>query len=113
MASVRVYIFRDSEIGDCTNNGVTSPDMAAGRSFFVCSSLSDADKLPAPPNSLKPIALILQSKMIAGKEYKYLVPEHIMYANYHSMMGGNFAYSCDSRFREISDYPLPVHDRVE
>ena len=29
------------------------------------------------------------------------------------MMGGNFVYSSDSRFRQISPYPLPVHDRFE
>lgn len=29
------------------------------------------------------------------------------------MMGGNFAYSCDSRFGKFSEYPLPIHDRQE
>ena len=31
-----------------------------------------------------------------------------------SMMGGNFVYSSDSRYRNrVNDYPTPVHDRVE
>lgn len=31
----------------------------------------------------------------------------------HNMFGGSFIYACDSRFREINDYPIPVHDRFE
>ena len=29
------------------------------------------------------------------------------------MSGGSFIYSCDSRFHEVSNYPLSVHDRFE
>ena len=29
------------------------------------------------------------------------------------MMGGNFVYSCDSRFRRVSLSPIAVHDRYE
>lgn len=30
------------------------------------------------------------------------------------MMGGNFVYSCDSRFRQcINEYPIRLHDRFE
>jgi hypothetical protein len=30
------------------------------------------------------------------------------------MFGGNFIWSSDSRFRnEVSEYPIPVHDRIE
>lgn len=32
----------------------------------------------------------------------------------HKMMGGNFLYSCDSKFRsEINPYPIRIHDRFE
>jgi len=30
-----------------------------------------------------------------------------------AMFGGCFVYSSDSRFREISAYPVPLHDRKE
>lgn len=31
-----------------------------------------------------------------------------------TMMGGNFIWTSDSRFRqEVSEYPIPVHDRCE
>lgn len=29
------------------------------------------------------------------------------------MAGGNFVYSCDSRYREVFPFPIPVHDRFE
>jgi len=29
------------------------------------------------------------------------------------MFGGNFIYSCDSRFQALCGYPIPVHDRCE
>lgn len=33
---------------------------------------------------------------------------------YHTMSGGNFAYSTDSRFTETYGYsPLKIHDRIE
>jgi hypothetical protein len=31
----------------------------------------------------------------------------------HSMFGGNYLISSDSRFRSVSNYPVPCHDRVE
>jgi hypothetical protein len=30
-----------------------------------------------------------------------------------TMMGGNFVYSSDARFRDVNRYPIPVHDRVK
>ena len=30
-----------------------------------------------------------------------------------AMFGGNFVYTSDSRLREITPYPIPVHDRFE
>jgi len=33
--------------------------------------------------------------------------------NENGMMGGRFVYSSDSRFRTISAYPVPLHDRFE
>lgn len=29
------------------------------------------------------------------------------------MFGGSFVWSTDSRFRKISEYPVPIHDRYE
>ena len=31
----------------------------------------------------------------------------------HTMFGGNFVWSSDSRFRRISEGPIQIHDRIE
>jgi len=54
-----------------------------------------------------------------GKEYVHAEPffcedwPEERFKNRHVMFGGNFLYSCDSRFREICSYPIPIHDRIE
>jgi hypothetical protein len=46
---------------------------------------------------------------ICGREHIHAEPIEDPKGN--RMFGGNFVYSSDSRFP--SDYPIPVHDRVE
>ena len=43
--------------------------------------------------------------------YKYLKP--FGFPDYNFMFGGSFVYSNDSRFRNISNLPIPFHDRTE
>jgi hypothetical protein len=60
-----------------------------------------------------------QGYIIMDVEVKGRVEEPYHYAREHgqtrwTMMGGNFIYSSDSRFRRTyGDRPLPVHDRIE
>jgi len=43
-----------------------------------------------------------------------IVPEEIVTSDKWSMFGGNFAYTSDSRIRQIAgDRPIPIHDRIE
>lgn len=44
--------------------------------------------------------------------YNFFRPD-VIPAGYHSMFGGNFVWTSDSRFSNIYKYPVPVHDRVE
>ena len=55
-------------------------------------------------------ALKLVKRNLFGKEYLHLEPAEVEPGEYFAF-GGSFGYSCDSRFREVSDYPLPIHDR--
>lgn len=55
--------------------------------------------------------LVLKEKHVGGKKYLYAVPKSVLDAKEWSMFGGNFIYTSDSRFP--SQYPIPVHDRVE
>ena len=105
-----VRVLRDG-LGDCTNGGVTSihndfilvgegvPEVAGGESsnkLVLCSKRVSSDRILtyAVPLSL------------------YDVEKNCSLA---VMMGGNFIYSFDSRFRKLTQEgsPIPVHDRVE
>lgn len=54
--------------------------------------------------------LVLVRKSMGLKKYMYAVPKSILDSGKHSMFGGNFIYSGDSRF---PDNPIKIHDRVE
>lgn len=55
------------------------------------------------------------SRRFGGQPYYHAEPDE----EFHPagcvgpMSGGNFLYSCDSRFREMFPYPIPAHDRFE
>lgn len=55
--------------------------------------------------------LVLKEKHVGDKKYLYAVPKSVLDTKEWSMFGGNFIYTSDSRFP--SQYPIPVHDRVE
>lgn len=58
--------------------------------------------------------LMLVERTIFGKKYLHVTPVNVKAPNSGRMFGGNFVWSSDSRFREnVSDLPLPLHDRVE
>lgn len=93
-----VRVFRDT-LGDCTNGGATSK---AGSFILVPEGVAF--------QSSEPI-LRLNRRMIGGREYLRAIPDG---ETRHVMFGGNFVWSTDSRFRrQVSEYPIPVHDRVE
>lgn len=50
-----------------------------------------------------------------GEMFFHVKPLDPKLAGKRPMMGGNFVYTCDGRWKEVtnSDYPLPVHDRIE
>ena len=90
---------------DCTLNGVSS-----------CNDVL----YMAHPNgnvSLEQIAerggVIVEviTRNIGSEEYKHLAP--VKARGSWTMMGGNYATSSDSRFSDISRYPLAIHDRIE
>ena len=64
-----------------------------------------------------PILMLLADKY--GRAI--LVPRPLVHASRHTMFGGCFGWSPDSRFREVVrlltrsavDFPVPIHDRVE
>lgn len=58
--------------------------------------------------------LLLKKMEFRGRTSIYAEPVNYGHENKWKMFGGAFVYSSDSRFsNDISQYPVPLHDRVE
>lgn len=104
-----LYTTYGGTISDCTNGGVTSKNERV---------LVLPEGVEATPEQLMgklPILKIVR-RNIGGKPYLHAEPVNRPGKGSIGswMAGGNFIYSCDSRFREwICEYPVSVHDRTE
>lgn len=98
-----VNVFR-TNFGDCTNNGISARFDQIYIEHPEGNEVIDLDE--APENFC-----IVRHKELFGKVYIDVVPYHLK--DRWCMMGGNFVYSSDSRFRELNEYPIPIHDRIE
>lgn len=107
MKALPISVYRENRLGDCTNGGITS---RYDRLLLICEEgYKEVDENNPPENLVK-----IVTRFICGREYKHIEP----YASVDAgcvgwMSGGNIAYSCDSRFSRMSEYPLSVHDRQE
>lgn len=96
---LRCDILTDKSTGDCTNNGISSKHdslILIGKNIPKIFEAEDITQC---------------AKLDFYKNYARCKP--IIFKNKWYMNGGNFLYSCDSRFRDISQYPIPIHDRIE
>lgn len=103
MKALRIHVYRDN-LGDCTNEGISSKynDL-----LLICENgYIEIDENNLPENLVE---------VVEGfKGYKYLRPYKKADKDKTGyMMGGNYAGSSDSRFCQINQYPLPIHDRQE
>lgn len=113
MKGLTVNVFRWS-LGDCTNGGVTE----RVNSFILVDESIKEVPFEVQEGGLY---LALVKRNIGGREYLHAEPRvnggvlcsHGTLASKLAgpMAGGNFIYSCDSRFP--SPYPISVHDRFE
>lgn len=104
-----VYVLRNTLLGDCTNNGVTSKH---DRVLLVGDGIPEIFE----DNGNMPVLKLVYNDSIDyyhAKPYEYEENEENEITSKWYMMGGNFVYASDSRLREITKYPIPVHDRVE
>ena len=100
MKNILTFVFRHP-FGDCTNNGLTSKEDSIVLHY---GSEVQIDMIPDDE-------LILIERNLWGKPAWYAKPASLVKSNTHSMMGGNFIHTSDSRFPGAA--PIPVHDRVE
>lgn len=100
--AISCYIFKSGN-GDCSNNGIsaryTEVLVEHPRGYVEFDENN-------PPENL----VVIDKKNFSFGSYINAKPVCI---KGHSMMGGTFIYSSDARFTDFSDYPIPLHDRVE
>lgn len=86
-------------ISDSTNDGISSQY----NSLYLIGN--EIDKV----TTVSDIREVVYLQFSRGLFYcKPLIKDSSYY-----MMGGNFLFSSDSRFRSVLNYPIPIHDRVE
>ena len=102
LRAISVDIYK-SKIGDCSNHGISEKfdDI-----LLLCED-GYIDVKGDEPNLCK----IVERKVF---DHRYLHIEPVAKPNGIGWMaGGCLVYSCDSRFRTKSEYPLCLHDRCE
>ena len=108
--ALRVGILRNAGGIDSTKGGVTSLKQGATSCILLGVPGPISDALTDDDVSPNEIVLTLVRRTICGREYIHAVPRGTAH---HTMFGGNFIHSSDSRFADICPYPIPVHDRFE
>lgn len=97
-AGMLATVLRDADGSDCTNGGISSK---VTRVVLIGSGMPEIFE----PNEEHPALYV---KPWCGD----FIAEPEREASGHYSAGGNFAYSCDSRFREaVGGHPIRIHDR--
>nr|DAG81692.1 MAG TPA: hypothetical protein [Caudoviricetes sp.] len=104
MKALPINVYRNGNY-DCTNNGISK---RYDRLLLVCADgYIDIDETNIPENAVK-----IVERQLFGKTYRHIEPI-AKATELGYMYGGNIAYSSDSRFRDLSETPLCIHDRQE
>ena len=103
MSNILTFVFRNS-MGDSTNNGLTTREDSIILHHGPDVDLADLTLIPDDE-------LVLVERQLFGEDAFYAVPAGLYKNNKHTMFGGNFIHTSDSRFPGRA--PIPVHDRVE
>lgn len=111
MKALKINVYRrndsDGSQSDCTNGGISAK---YDQLLLVCDSgIVEIDENNPPENLVKVV-----TRQLFGREYKHIEPvARPKNGNLGWMYGGNIASCSDSRFHNISEYPLCIHDRQE
>lgn len=107
IAALRVNVYRN-DLGDSTAGGISSIYRnlyLIGEDIKEGNTTIDSDNIPEN-------TVYLERRILFGKEeYLTAYPVSKKTDGKWYMFGGNFIYTSDSRFP--SNYPIPIHDRVE
>ena len=108
MKALPIYVYRNSCLGDSTNNGISS---RYDRLLCICEDgFIDVNEKNPPENLVK----IVRREMFGGPVYH--IEPVIKPTGAGWMAGGNYAATSDSRFSEMIGGmygALAIHDRQE
>ena len=105
MRALPINVYKNENSSDCSNNGISS---RYSRVLLVC----EDGPIYVDTNNLPKNLVKLVKRTIFGIEYMHLEPCESAEGNEY-MFGGCYCSSSDCRFKRISNYPLPLHDRQE
>lgn len=118
-----VSIFRNADIGDCTNNGLSSK-VNSGYLFWDCTK-NEAIMWCTEHNVNPDKQFIIHKRDLWGEDHTYAEPL-IKPNGCIQVFGGNFLYTSNSNFykfdkfeptigivKEHTNRPIPIHDRFE
>lgn len=104
MKALPIRVFKNPTYSGCSNGGITE---RFDELLLVCEDgFISIDETNPPENLVKIVTRCFGYKCI--EPVASTAPGCVGW-----MSGGAVAYSCDSRFSEMSEYPLCVHDRQE
>jgi hypothetical protein len=105
MKALPIYVYKNATFKGCSNNGISEKFDSL---LLVCEEgFITIDENNLPENLVKIVV-----RNLWGNEYKHIEPfKKASGVGY--MSGGAYASSSDSRFSQISPYPLSIHDRDE
>ena len=98
-----LYIYKNPLFSGCSNNGISSK---CNKVVLIGDGIPGVFEVSEDAPAVK-----LVKRNICGKEYSHVEPVERGKSSW--MSGGSLVYSCDSRFRDLSPYPLSLHDRQE
>lgn len=115
MKQLRVSVYRTADLGDCTNDGVTSRHDVMTL-FYGCTREEALQH--CKDNGIDPDGcLVLVERTLWGEQHNYAAPLVHQSGKCGPMFGGNFVYTIDSRMAEAMgttcSCPVQVHDRYE
>ena len=103
MKALRLSIYKDNGIGTCSNGGISEK---YNDILLLC------DEGYIDVNGDEENLCEIGSISFGGNTHYFVRP--VAKPNGIGWMaGGSLVYTCDSRFRRMSEYPLCLHDRCE
>lgn len=107
MKALRINVYKNPCFRGCSNNGISEK---YENLLLVCNDGNFEIDTENPPENLCKVV----TRHLFGRDYKHIEPYTAPDKGFIGWMhGGSYAATSDSRFSDISDYPLAIHDRQE